>query len=199
MSANYLSTKKISTSDLSRFTFSHLDKISQISAIFRNLFTMIAIFIAGVWSYYVFIKGRTFKPKLNMDISLGQKFGINEENSIIKCKILNSGKIRIKPLYVKAKFYYGQIQDSHISYIQFDENENILNGCYEPNETIFLEPQDEMNIDFCLFTGKIKKDVNKDCLNSIIMIRLYFVDAKYHVWKETALLCIDNGKENKNE
>jgi len=59
-----------------------IDKIESLSSIFQNIFTIIAIISAGIWAFFHYFKGRTFKPRLELRIS-----GEIQKNDDSKCLI----------------------------------------------------------------------------------------------------------------
>jgi len=88
----------------------HIDDASKIISIVRDVFNIVAISIAGIWAYYCFIKGRTFTPKIKVDIFLQHSMNLggrrNRSGSHKNCKFWES---RIRPLYAKLKAYSAQI------------------------------------------------------------------------------------------
>ena len=47
-----------------------LDPMVKVSSLIRDFVYVSGIIIAGTWSYYIFIKGRTFEPRAKLEIRL---------------------------------------------------------------------------------------------------------------------------------
>jgi len=59
-----------------------LEKIRIFSDIIRNIFTIIAMIIDGIWAYYKFFKSRVFHSRIEMNI-IGQTITRNEVDFLI--------------------------------------------------------------------------------------------------------------------
>ena len=59
-----------------------IDKIESLSSIVKNGFTIAAIIVGGIWTFFHYFKGRTFKPRLELRIS-----GEIRKNDDSKCLI----------------------------------------------------------------------------------------------------------------
>jgi hypothetical protein len=170
------------------FFHNNLEYASKIASILGSIFNIFAISLAGIWAYYLFIKGRTFTPKIKVDIFL-QHWG-RTGVAIVRTKIVNSGKVRIRPLYAKLKAYSAKMESGEIEYVFFKEIENILmHHIEERNETLYLEPQDEVSVDIDIPVSGLVSDYGS--VNSHqILVKVYFVDSKYHVWKHYTILAL---------
>lgn len=196
----YISPILLSAENILIFINPHLEKVSKLSAIIRDFFSIGAIWFAGAWTYYFFIKGRTLKSRLGIDVSLVNNIslaytcGQRKEIVLMRCIISNLSKIKIIPLSIKVEFSYGRIEGDEIKYIKFKEISNLFNSIYEPSERVFLEPQDEMifYLNIVLNTVNALVSAESDQLDYMLMVRLCFIDHKYYAWQQDTVLCIND-------
>lgn len=191
-----------STSFLTNIFNINIVDLEKISNIFRNVFYTLAICIGAVWSYYVFIKGRTFTPKLCMSINAKGQYKNHNNLILFRFRVKNSGKTTIYPRYLKAQFYSGKIENGTVGFTLFNEISNVLSEYSKSidnskNEKLTIEPNDEFNIDQLIF-NKNNFDIYSDLLDSIIMVKLFFVDNVYRVWREIVILDLNEVKGNIN-
>ena len=75
-----------------------IDKIESVSLIVQNVFTIVAIISAGVWAFFHYFKGRTFKPRLELTISGQLQDNDSSKYLITKVRLKNVGlsKLEIK-------------------------------------------------------------------------------------------------------
>jgi hypothetical protein len=166
-----------------------INKIESISSIIKNGFTVIAIIAGGIWTFFHYFKGRTFKPRLELKISGELQNNDNSKCLITKVRLKNVGlsKLEIKqkgtgmriisidevPHSNKAK----RLEGNRLRTVTiFKEHEWI-----EPNEIIddvqvFLLPNKSKNILLdarvisksiawrakCIASYSIEKEKNKD-------------------------------------
>ena len=164
-------------------------KATLISAVIRNIIYTLAAIVAGVWTYYTFVKGRTFKPKVTVSVNLKSVSGEYNEIAIISVKFRNDGKSKVRPLSAPTEFYKLVRRNSGIDYVKFHTIDNILSEYYLDHEKWHLEPKDEMNIDFPLILNSIDGSGNaKDGMRSLVMVKVLFVDKYLNAWKEHSIL-----------
>lgn len=63
----------------------------------QNIGTLVALIVGGIWTYYLFIKGRVLKPRLELDVS-GEIIGIDSKKYIritVTLKNVGSSKVEI--------------------------------------------------------------------------------------------------------
>jgi hypothetical protein len=69
--------------------------LERVSSIFQNCFTVLALIIGGIWTYFHFIKGRVFRPSLELSAS-GDLFSDNTGKFlIVKVKLKNVGSSKL--------------------------------------------------------------------------------------------------------
>lgn len=73
---------------------SGLDNTKTVFDIVQAGVTTIAIVVGGIWAYFKFVKGRTFKPRIQVELS-GQWRDVRENGHIRKSKLLHV-RIRVK-------------------------------------------------------------------------------------------------------
>jgi len=170
----------------------NIDTLSRLTTIVRDIVYIAGAVLAATWSYYIFIKGRTFKPRLKIGINLKQICGEYRHVAIIRCSAINNGKINIDPLVVTAKAYRGYIDNDKLKYELFHEYKNILENYTDFDDKLSLEPGDEINIDFSLFVPNIKSE-NKHKALELVLIKINFIDRKYNVWFENSIIGLNDG------
>lgn len=63
---------------------------------FGSLITSLALIVGGIWAYFKFAKGRTFRPRLEIEMS-GQWLKIKREQWLqVRVRVSNIGAARIK-------------------------------------------------------------------------------------------------------
>jgi hypothetical protein len=73
------------------------DELKTWAEIFQSIVTTFAIIIAGIWSYYTFVKERTFAPKPRIQIGLKQVTKLNGEKvAIVSVTMENIGRIQLR-------------------------------------------------------------------------------------------------------
>lgn len=63
---------------------------------FRKVIETIALIVGGLWAYYKFFKGRTFKPRLELTLSGSARPGQNLTHVIACIQIKNVGLTKLK-------------------------------------------------------------------------------------------------------
>ena len=157
------------------------DKLSKISSLLRDAFYMLAIFIAGLWTYYIFIKGRTFEPKAKLVIGL--KDLLKEKNiAIVRFTVINIGKVKLTSLRGQARYFLVNSDQQGILYIPYGIDVDILRNYREFNEDIVLEPGDEINIDMPLLVKGVE--------NSALMVKSVFEVSESRAYKENTVFLV---------
>jgi hypothetical protein len=174
---------------IANYIHSHQASLAKYLEMARDALAIVGILIAGLWTYYQFIKGRTFKPKLKIDINLQD---VLSGFAIVRCKLENVGKIGIRPNFVRAKLYRGVNDGGKIQYVQFDQKENILeDSTFNTGERFFLEPQDQLQLDFEVFVKPYLQGEGEPNV-PIMLVRLAFVDSNYFVWQQSSILALES-------
>jgi hypothetical protein len=121
-----------------------LEKILNVVGIAESVLTILAILFGGIWAYFNFLKGRKFRPRLEIEIS-GEPF-LKDDVYYIKT-ILKLGNVGLSNLRIEQKgsaliisSYYSPNDSSKVTDLAgsevgtfpvFERHEWI-----EPNETI---------------------------------------------------------------
>ena len=69
----------------------------EVSATLQNIATVAALIVGGVWTYFLFIKGRVFKSRLQLEV-VGEIIDINSKKYIrilVELKNVGSSKVEI--------------------------------------------------------------------------------------------------------
>jgi hypothetical protein len=157
----------------------------------RNVVTSLAFVFAGSWTYYVFIRGRTFKPRISLHIELTGVCGRGRNIAIFRIKIRNEGRSRVRPLACPAEFYYGTIDKAdHLRFEKSLDIENTLTALYDPSEMFFLEPQDEFTVDVPILLNPALEESRQP----IMLVRVEFVDARLKAWRERRIVSLEREK-----
>jgi len=164
----------------------NVEKVSKISSVFRDIFYMAAICVAGLWTYYIFIKGRTFEPRARLSISLKDLSDANAL-AIIRFTITNIGKVKLSSLKGQARYFIGKEDQYGIIYAPYFIEEDLLRNYRERYEDTVLEPGDEINIDTPLIINGIN--------NSLLMIKSIFEVSEYRFYKENCMFFIQREKK----
>jgi len=70
--------------------------ISTWVSITQGCVTTIGVLVAGIWSYYVFVRGRNFDPNIKIEINQKSVIEIKgKKATIITAKVKNIGKTRV--------------------------------------------------------------------------------------------------------
>jgi hypothetical protein len=161
-----------------------IDKLGKFTQLFLNIISILAIFAAGLWSYYVFLRGRTFKPRAKIQITLQEVSGLHSI-AIFRFRVENIGGTKLSSLRGQAQFFVGETKDDKIVFIPIFIDEDILrNYRVVPDEFLSLEPGDEINIDTPILIKNFAK--------SILMVKSVFEVNKGRVYKENSIFCLDN-------
>lgn len=157
----------------------------------KDLVTLIAGIVAATWTYYIFIKGRTFKPRISMDIICAGK--CNPDIAIFRIIVRNEGRIRIRPLKAPVEFAFvtSSSDGGFGKNIPFCTEDNIFIRYYDSAESFFLEPQDELRIDIPVQL-KNNRELSATCniISNLISVKVVLVDSRIHAWTEKRIICL---------
>ncbi len=156
----------------------------------RDVILSCATVLAGTWSYYVFIKGRTFRPRLSIDIHMRHLCATRRDVAVVRVSIKNEGRTRIRPALAQAVFSHGILrEDRIIEFRPFHCVENMLDDYYKRTERFALEPQDVMHIDVPV---ALPPRINSRLLGQDTAIGLHVKvkvwDIWERCWRENAIL-----------
>lgn len=163
--------------------------IKETSSIIRNFAYILAIILAGAWSYYtIVVKKRTFHPRLKISIKIKDFCGANNNVAIVRFTVKNIGNVKIFPLRGKASFQYGTLKNDEVMFSHKGEIEDIFAYYHEIDENLYLEPDDEVNIDHSFVCSDIRNQEQNDV--HMLSVRAEFWAARNRAYQEIALLNI---------
>lgn len=161
------------------YSVKNISSIERLINIAKDLLHIIAIIIGCIWTYFHFIKSRTFKAKAQLKIK-PYVISVNEKNRFIsiRCSIENMGSTKITCRYFRFEIYRINIEDGEIKDILIKDeiDENLLTKSTITNLSYYIiEPNDELHRD-------VKLVLNKDI--DIILIKIFLVSKRYDLWEE---------------
>lgn len=160
--------------------------LTNITTILSDLFSIVAISLGGVWTYYVFVKGRTFTSKIKIDLKLEDNGHPENKVVILKTRITNEGKTRVVGIETRLELNYGQLKDGKISFEHLCTVEDLIATCWDPSGKCWLEPDQEMNLALAVWTAEVLP-LNSEITSSLMMAKLDFRDTRNTRWRETAI------------
>jgi hypothetical protein len=167
--------------------------ILPITEFIKNLISIVAIIIGATWSYYLFIKGRTFNPRISISTKLRFICGEQKEIAVIRIKFRNRGRIKIRPLSAPVMCYYATFNiDSTPCYFKFFDIKNVLAGYLIERTKIILEPQDEITIDLPV-TLTFRTNYREH--QPFILLKAFFIDTNWKSWEEHTILNLEKAKD----
>lgn len=164
------------------------ERYQQYLDLLKSVLSVIALFIAGLWTYYKFIKGRTFSPKLAINISVMENKDTTRSIVLVRIKLENVSNVRIGPRSATVKFDYGAPRDGQIEYKSLNEEQDLLSFYYSNNEIFHVEPKDVMTIDVPVVTDEILKDSKHTLKDYILRVKVDLEDHLRRHWKERVVL-----------
>lgn len=72
-----------------------LDNLDKASSILQNVFTVIALIVGGVWTYFTFVKGRALTPRLEPKLSLKTFRNGAHKYLVINVQLKNAGSSKV--------------------------------------------------------------------------------------------------------
>ena len=128
------------------FTPASAENISKVTTPIKDIIYMLALLVAAIWTYFQFLKGRTFVPKLNVHIFLEGVGGEKEKTAIVRFKLSNTGRVKITELSGTAVYSLENIIDNEVKFVPFFKNEDIMSSYRNSYKGGILEPGDEIEI-----------------------------------------------------
>lgn len=172
-----------------------LTTASAIVSLLRDTLSVVAVIVAGAWVYYQFIRGRTFSPKLDLEVEYVGLCGQHKDFALLRLIAKNEGRTRVEPITVLAKCFYGVGAGSRIAYGPLCESQGLLEEFFHEPETarVYLEPQDSLKIDYEVPLGSIPPQDNnlQHDGHCIVKVRFYVQDRNRYTWQRIKVLIID--------
>lgn len=171
------------------------DRILVFSSIVRNIAYISAIAFAGAWTYYAYIRGRTFQPRLMINIKLIDMCGQNNDVAIVRFTVTNIGKVKVAPLQGCATIQYGYLDNGEVKFSLIEKVEDIFKYYYENENDLFLEPESKVNIDWAIVCLAIRNSGSKENNGvHILMVKAEILVAKKRLYQEITLFNIMSRK-----
>jgi hypothetical protein len=178
----------------------HAAVISNVTTILRDLVSVLAIILAGVWTYYVFIRGRTFQPRLDVTVTLKNPPNCVIDIGIVRFTLKNIGKTKVVPVRGSASFLWGEVSDGVVKYTPAFVNDDLLGDYRLKEPEIFLEPGDNMNIDVPLNIGDAPMNSGNSFPNVVLVkIHSQFWAGKKRRYQDISVLKIEDKREGYHE
>ena len=162
-----------------------IDRLSKTASLLRDFLNIFGIIIAGLWSYYIFIKGRTFAPRARLSINV-KEVSPTHQMAIVRFKIENIGKTKLSPLKGRAQYFLGHVDKDQIVFCPFYGDSNLLQSYHEADESLILEPGDEINVDTPIFIGNTP--------NALLMVKCIFEVSEHRSYKENSVFCLNTSE-----
>lgn len=167
------------------------DQPSVVSGVIRDAIYSIAVIVAGVWTYYIFMRGRTLKPRMRIIISFVAMAGSNNDIAVVRIRTTNVSNVRIRPIAIQVTFCFGQYGSERVEFKRFDFLDNVLSQYYDPQERCHLEPKDDMNFDVTTYVGDSKLNNDGKAISPrLLLVKVLLVDGKLRAWKENCILTL---------
>ncbi len=160
-----------------------LDKLLNATGLLRDTASIVAITVAGLWSYYVFVRGRTFAPRARLQVNL-REVSSDHSAAIIRFALTNIGRIKLSSLKGHALYFTGERTSNGIVFKPVDLDVDLLKHYRGPCTSLMLEPGGEINIDASL--------VIKDFPRALLLVKSVFKVNEQRTYKENAIFCLDN-------
>jgi hypothetical protein len=161
-----------------------LDNIKLVTQILQNIITSIGIIAAGLWSYYTFVRGRSFAPNVKIEFSLKQITEIDGKKlATISITLKNTGRTRINK--DNCWLSIGQINiksDETFTIIRQDESLDISLSQSKVYPIIldhhWLEPNEEVREDLLFDIGSA----------NFVKVGIIFLNKKNEKWASNVIL-----------
>ena len=150
----------------------------------RDIVSVGAAIVAGISSYYVFLRGRTLQPRAAVRITL-REVSVAQCVAIVRFNIRNIGRIRLSLLEGQSSCSRGEVGAGSVKFQPMHHDSDILRSYRKTGELLELEPGDEINIDTPI--------VVRDAPKALILIRAVFTVNKRE-YKENAIFCLENAE-----
>ena len=186
--------------DIFQINNNNIDYYKDVFDIIFQFITTLIIILGLIFSYYKFIRGRIFKPKIDIEVRGNAILQDENKIAILRCTIRNIGNVAISPLSLEGKFYFLDVQNSTLKYVCFEKRNNLLEEYFfEDSQKFYLEPNDKMEIDIDIILDQINK-INrtkiKNLSNILIRINLILKDRKLYKWSSNTILLINKDMFN---
>jgi hypothetical protein len=74
---------------------STLDNLEKVSNIIQSIFTIIALIVGAIWTYFTFVKGRALTPRLEPKLSLKTFTTGNQKYLVATIQLKNAGSTKV--------------------------------------------------------------------------------------------------------
>lgn len=160
------------------YSLEDLEKLAKATGLFRDVASVVAVSVAGLWSYYVSAKGRTFAPRAKLQIAL-HDISSHHGAAIIRFTVTNIGRTKLSSLKGRARYFIGEGTSQGTIFIPMYLDKDVLRHYREPGTSLILEPGDEINIDTPLLI--------KDFSQALLLVKSVFEVNDRRAYKENAI------------
>lgn len=172
-----------------------LVKVTAYSSMVRDLFYIMAMVIAGAWSYYLLVYTRTLKPCCLLDIELIDVVRNHRDVVVLRLKVTNTGRVRIRPVAARIIFSVGHYASECIVFEETDRINNVLLDHYGPEEMVHLEPKDEVSLDIATYlVSPLNESRDRVLMCSLLHVEGLLVDSDDHAWKIYRILNLSSAR-----
>lgn len=173
------------------------DQLARTVTITKDILYAVAILIGGVWTYYLFVGGRTFKPRITMDADVLIPYDIPSEVVVFRLRIGNVGNTKIVPRKFLVKFSRIRRGETGFEFLELCPFADLLPDYYPIADKFVLEPKEQvMTIDRAVHLPGFSDSTESNILPSMLQVSMVFIDNSIRLWKEERIVTILNTKEN---
>lgn len=156
-------------------------------AIARDLMTVLAILLGGVWTYHLLIRRRILRPKLKLSSRVKHiaSFGKGDRLVLVRCLFSNVGSVKITPLLTIVEVEYGYFSDGRLNYTPPEER-RILQWLSDDGLLRTLEPGEETYDDIPIPLRVLSGSNGKDVV--LLKLRIQLTDDRFMIWRQDTVL-----------
>lgn len=176
------------------------DELKTWAEIFQSIVTTLAVIIAGVWSYFTFIRGRTFAANVKISVVLKQAIVLEgKKAAIVTVSIENIGRTKVKKqscdlattsTYDNGRMFPGRSLSRIDTSFDFSEAENVY-SIFE--WTDILEPAEVSSTDVLIHIGdQAAITVGVKFTGERNRIHSWLTHGVRDQWISTAILCVSS-------
>lgn len=159
----------------------------------KSILTSTAVLVGAIWTYYLFVRGRTFNYRADIHIDLWTTIVAEDAVCvIIRLTFDNVGNVRIVPKTMKAKVAK---HDGH-KFAHLEEKSDLLDDYFrdfqlESLGEFSLEPKTALKTDWLLRLPGTTETKGLPLLYVEVAVR----DFRDHVWLEKAVVEFDRSEK----
>lgn len=137
----------------------NFDEIKTIVEIIQGVVTTIGILLAGIWTYYTFVRSRSFAPNVRINFELKQVVELKRgRGAIVRISVKNIGKTKVGKKTCSAKaqaVVEPRFVVDPIEFVRVDRSLKYTINTYSILEDLeFLEPNEQVEEDVLFFLDR---------------------------------------------